>query len=122
MQQSPLSFQWHRYSCGYSVVEGLATADSTTGARVQAGQLAVSVLSELRGLPFDAVLKYTPSADAQGQVRVELLNTAGELVSLPVQGADVNAFADQAEIHVHAACKDKRGHIVEVQSVGFTRK
>ncbi len=100
-------------------LDGLALADSATDARVQARELAVSVLAEMKGLPIDAVFQYAQRADASGQVRVELVNSAGQTVALPLQNADVNAFPLQIEARVRAGVRDKRGHVIEVQSVGF---
>jgi len=103
-------------------LDGLALADSATGARVHARELAVSVLAELKGLPIDAVFQYSQPAVASGQVRVELVNSVGQAVALPLQDADVNAFPLQVEARVKAGVKDKRGHVVEVQAVGFLKR
>ena len=100
-------------------LDGLALADSATEARVHAGELAVSVLAELKGLPTDAVFQYSQPADTPGHVQVELVNSAGQTVTLPVQKADLSAFPAQIEARVKAGVKDKRGHVIEAQAVGF---
>ncbi len=100
-------------------LDGLALADSATGARVHARQLAVSVLAELKGLPVETVFHYSPPTDTPGQIHVDLVNSAGQPVSLPVMGADVNTFPLQIEVRVKAGFKDMRGHVIEVQTVGF---
>jgi hypothetical protein len=103
-------------------LDGLAAADSTTEARVHARELAVSVLAELKGLPIDAVLQYSQREDAPGRVVVELVNGAGQAVALPIQPADLNAFPPQVETRVRAVVKDRRGHAIEVQTVGFLKR
>ena len=100
-------------------LDGLAAADSAIGARVHAAELAVSVLAELKGLPIERVLQYSQPTGVPGQVHIELVNSAGQPVALPVTGADVNAFPLQTEARVKAGFKDMRGHVIEVQTVGF---
>jgi len=100
-------------------LDSLASADSTTGARVHARELAVSVLAELKGLPMERVLQYARPAEALGQVEIELVNSAGGVVALPARGADVNTFPPRVEARVKAGFRDKQGHVIEAQSVGF---
>lgn len=100
-------------------LDGLAAADSATGAKVHARELAVSVLAELKGLHVDAVFHYSPPPDASGQVRVELVNSAGQILALPAQQVDADAFPLRIEARVKAGVKDKRGHVIEVQAIGF---
>ena len=100
-------------------LDSLAKADSATEARVQAGALAASILAELRGLPIESVLHYSPPADTPGLVHVELVNSAGQPLALPVKAEDVDSFPPQIEAHIKAGFKDMRGHIIEVQTVGF---
>jgi hypothetical protein len=111
------------FTGGLVVVAGaldtLSAAESATGARAHARELAVSVLAELKGLPMDAVFQYSHPAEDSGQVQVELVNSTGQVISLPARGLDVNAFPLHVEARVKAAFRDKRGHVIEAQSVGF---
>ncbi len=100
-------------------LDGLALADSATGAKVHARELAVSALAELKGLPIDAVFQYSPQANAPGQLRIELINSAGQAIALPISRGDASAFPLQIEARVKAGVTDKRGHVIEVQALGF---
>jgi len=102
-------------------LEAIAVADGTTEARVRAGMDAASVLAELKGLSTEAVFRYVPPAGDSGSVRVDLLNSAGEALALPLpaQQENLDTFPPQIEAHVRASVKDARGHFVEAQAVGF---
>lgn len=111
---------------GLVVVAGalheLSVADSVAEAKVHARTLAASVLSELKGLPIEQVLQYSPETSATATVAVELVNAAGEVVPLPAPSPDISSFPHNIEVRVKASCKSIRGHVVSVQAVGYLIK
>ena len=110
-------------TCGLVVVAGalheLSVADSVGEAKVHARTLAASVMSELKGLPAEQVLRYSPETIDGGTVLVELVNAAGEVVSLPAPDFDAGSLPRTVEVRVNARCKSVRGHVVPVQAIGY---
>ena len=102
-------------------LQGLSAADSAASAKVNAKALAVSVMSELKGLSFEQALQYAyaPDSIAPGEVHIELIDTAGTAVTLPSQGLDAKAFPRNTKTHVKASCRSTQGHVVTVEAVGF---
>ena len=100
----------------------LSVTDSVAEAKVNANTIAASVMSELKGLPLEQVLQYTPETSAAATVVVELVNAAGEVVPLPAPNLDVGSLPRAVEVRVKASCKSVRGHVVSVQSVGHVIK
>ena len=84
-------------TCGLVVVAGalheLSVADCVAEAKVHARTLAASIMSELKGLPAEQVLRYSPETITGGTVSVELVSATGEVISLPAPNFDAGAFA-----------------------------
>ena len=100
-------------------MQGLALTHDATGAKVRAQALASSVLTELKGLPFEDVFQYDPDDETLGDVRVEVLDARGQTVTLPTPGLHATMFPALIEARITARCKTTRGHVITVRTVGF---